>query len=110
MIPHNSLGIQLAVENLGERRRKGKFSVEDVVVPVKEHESARLGDKLEALWDERVKLGKNPLILVLVKMFGVEFALYGLLYFPLDLAVWWVQTQLVTTNSQKISVSFHQYI
>jgi hypothetical protein len=78
----------LAVENFGEKL-KGKFSVEDVVVPIKDHESTQLGDKLESLWEKEVKSSKNPsLQRVLVKMFGLEFALYGLLYFPLDLAVW----------------------
>jgi hypothetical protein len=109
MIPHNSFGIQLAVENLGEKKKRevfrggrGRTSQRTRIRTPRRQTGSSLG--------RESKTRQNPLILVLVKMFGVEFALYGLLYFPLDLAVWWVKTQLVTTNSQKISVSFHQYI
>jgi hypothetical protein len=46
-----------------------------------------LGDKLESLWSEEENLSKNPsLAKALTKLFGLEFFLYGLSYFPIQLA------------------------
>jgi hypothetical protein len=55
-------------------------------VPVEEHESQNLGDKLETLWFEEENFHKEPsLRRALTKRFGLEFALYGLVVFPLEL-------------------------
>ncbi|KAJ3620166.1 hypothetical protein MTP99_004150 [Tenebrio molitor] len=70
------------------KKRKNKFTEDDVLVPVEEHESQNLGDKLETLWFEEETIYKEPsLTRALMKLFGLEFALYGLVYFPLDLVI-----------------------
>jgi ATP-binding cassette subfamily C (CFTR/MRP) protein 4 len=70
------------------KKRKNKFTEDDVLVPVEEHESQNLGDKLETLWFEEENFCKEPsLTRALIKLFGLEFALYGLVYFPLDLVI-----------------------
>jgi hypothetical protein len=73
---------------LVDRLRK-KFNEEDVVAPVIEHESKLLGDQLEKLWNDAEDLSKKPsLTRVLVKMFGFRLILHGVLFCPLDVAVW----------------------
>ncbi|KAH0820629.1 hypothetical protein GEV33_002162 [Tenebrio molitor] len=70
------------------KKQKNKFTEDDVLVPVEEHESQNLGDKLETLWFEEENFCKEPsLTRALIKLFGLEFALYGLVYFPLDLVI-----------------------
>jgi hypothetical protein len=71
------------------KKRKKKFTEEDVVRPAKEHESKRLGDKIENLWNSEENSSKIPsLTRVLVKMFGFRMILYGMVYCIPDLAVW----------------------
>jgi hypothetical protein len=71
------------------KKLKKKFNEEDVVRPAEEHESKRLGDKIENLWNGEENSSKIPsLTRVLVKMFGFRMLLYGILYCPPDLAIW----------------------
>jgi hypothetical protein len=73
---------------LVDRLRK-KFNEENVVAPVREHESKLFGDQLEKLWNDAEDLSKKPsLTRVLVKMFGFRLILHGVLFCPLDVAVW----------------------
>jgi hypothetical protein len=70
------------------KKWKNKFTKDDVLIPVEERESQNLGDKLETLWFEDENFHKEPsLTRALMKLFGLEFALYGLGYFPLDLVI-----------------------
>ncbi|CAH1380341.1 unnamed protein product [Tenebrio molitor] len=70
------------------KKLKKKFNEEDVVRPAEEHESKRLGDKIENLWNGEENSSKIPsLTRVLVKMFGFRMLLYGILYCPPDLAI-----------------------
>ena len=56
--------------------------------PLRETDSKRLGDKLEKLWKDEEMLRKKPsLARALMSQFGLEFLLYGLIYFPVDLVV-----------------------
>ncbi|KAH0813598.1 hypothetical protein GEV33_009192 [Tenebrio molitor] len=72
---------------LVQRLRK-KFNEEDVVAPVRNHESKPLGDQLEKLWNDEVDSSKKPsLARVLVKMFGFRLILHGVLFCPVDIAV-----------------------
>jgi hypothetical protein len=71
------------------KKRKKKFTEEDVVRPAEEHESKRLGDKIENLWNSEENSSKIPsLTRVLVKMFAFRMILYGMVYLIPDLAVW----------------------
>jgi hypothetical protein len=73
---------------LVERLRK-KFNEEDVVAPVRKHESKPLGDQLEKLWNDEEDSSKKPSLTgVLVKMFGFRLILHGVLFCPVDIAVW----------------------
>jgi hypothetical protein len=48
---------------------------------------SRLGGKLECLWSEEENFSKNPsLAKALTKLFGLEFFVYGLTNFPIQLA------------------------
>ncbi|XP_068901758.1 probable multidrug resistance-associated protein lethal(2)03659 isoform X2 [Tenebrio molitor] len=72
---------------LMERLRKN-FNEEDVVAPVRIHESKPLGDQLEKLWNNEQDSSKKPsLTRVLVKMFGFKLILHGVLFCPVDVAV-----------------------
>ncbi|KAJ8929223.1 hypothetical protein NQ314_018102 [Rhamnusium bicolor] len=49
--------------------------------PLKAHESSRLGDKLEAAWNDQVSHKKTPsLLLAIIKVFYIEFIIYGIFY------------------------------
>ncbi|XP_014275661.1 probable multidrug resistance-associated protein lethal(2)03659 [Halyomorpha halys] len=62
------------------------LKVNDLPEPLKEHSSEYLGDRIEKLWEEEVARAqrnkKEPsLLLVIIKMFGPRFMLYGTVLF-----------------------------
>jgi hypothetical protein len=64
-----------------------ELTEDDLYKTLENHESSRLGDKLESLWSEEENFCKNPSLgKALTKLFGLEFFLYGLSYFPVQLA------------------------
>jgi DNA primase catalytic subunit len=67
---------------------RNKISSDDFNTSLKSHDSKKLADKLEKMWEEEINFSKKPsLTRVLTKQFGLEFLFYGLLYFPFDLAI-----------------------
>jgi ATP-binding cassette subfamily C (CFTR/MRP) protein 4 len=63
-----------------------ELTEDDLYKTLENHESSRLGDKLESLWSEEENLSKNPsLEKALTKLFGLELVLYGLSFFPIQL-------------------------
>jgi uncharacterized protein YcnI len=64
-----------------------ELSEDDLHKTLENHESSRLGGKLESLWSEEENFSKNPsLAKALTKLFGLEYFLYGLTNFPIQLA------------------------
>ncbi|RZC40224.1 multidrug resistance-associated protein, partial [Asbolus verrucosus] len=58
--------------------KKG-LSEEDLFEPLDEHKSSILGDKLQTIWEEEHRKHKNVgLYKALIKLFGLNFILYGL--------------------------------
>ncbi|RZB39259.1 ABC tran domain containing protein, partial [Asbolus verrucosus] len=56
------------------------FTEDDLYTTLKQHKSKLIGDKAEELWQEEENFCENPsLCRVLVKMFGLEFMMYGLI-------------------------------
>ncbi|RZB38697.1 ABC tran domain containing protein, partial [Asbolus verrucosus] len=59
---------------------KKVFTEDDLSAPLKQHEAKKIGDKAEKLWQEEENFCENPsLCRVLVKLFGLEFMIYGLI-------------------------------
>ncbi|KAJ3652317.1 hypothetical protein Zmor_018295 [Zophobas morio] len=75
---------------------KRDLSEDDMYDPLRETDSKRLGDKLEKLWKDEEMLRKNPsLARAIMTQFGLEFLLYGFIYFPVDLVVILLQPQFL---------------
>ncbi|RZC36634.1 multidrug resistance-associated protein, partial [Asbolus verrucosus] len=64
---------------------KKDLSEDDLYPPLEEHRSKRLGDKLEELWQEEENFCEKPsLWRAIVKMFGLKFLIYGIVYIPVE--------------------------
>ncbi|KAJ3631839.1 hypothetical protein MTP99_012945 [Tenebrio molitor] len=60
------------------------------------YESKLLGDKLEKLWEEEKRIENNPsLTKVFRKAFGVECIFYGIILFPVDLGLAFLQPAIL---------------
>ncbi|CAG2057608.1 unnamed protein product, partial [Timema podura] len=71
----------LGVFRLGFQR---DLEEEDLFVPLKEHESAHLGNKFERIWDDECrrahfKLKDPSLVRAIIRCFGAKFMMYGAL-------------------------------
>ncbi|XP_044260437.1 probable multidrug resistance-associated protein lethal(2)03659 [Tribolium madens] len=67
---------------------KKDLSEDDLYSPLKDIDSKMLGDKLEQFWFEEENFQKKPsLARAIRRLFGWEIAKFGILYFPVDLAV-----------------------
>ncbi|KYB27064.1 ATP-binding cassette sub-family C member 4 [Tribolium castaneum] len=67
---------------------KKELTEDDLYEPLDEYNSTILGDKIEELWRRETTTNKKPSLLkVLIKLFGLEYGLYGLFYLPAELAV-----------------------
>ncbi|KAJ8954547.1 hypothetical protein NQ318_000781, partial [Aromia moschata] len=76
---------------------KRQLTENDLCGVMKSHDSVRLGDKLEAAWDDQVARKKNPsLLIALIKVFYVELSLYGILYLIQEFIVKLSQPVLIT--------------
>ncbi|KAJ3617727.1 hypothetical protein MTP99_006822 [Tenebrio molitor] len=79
-------------------RQKG-FAEGNLYKPLKEYASKQLGDKLEHLWlEEEIFLKKPCLKRALTKLFGLEFLVYGIIYFPVQI----ITTLLLPTCIKKL--------
>ncbi|RZC41834.1 ABC tran domain containing protein, partial [Asbolus verrucosus] len=73
-----------------------QLTEDDLYGPLKEHESKKLGDIIEAAWDTEIKTHKDPsLWRILRKVFGLEFVIYGLILIPIELVFRMSQPLLV---------------
>lgn len=60
--------------------KKQGFTEDDLFEPLDEHKSSILGKKLERIWKkEQTKHKKAALHIALFKMFGLQFALLGVI-------------------------------
>lgn len=67
---------------------KKDLSEDDLYSPLKEIDSKSLGDHLEQLWFEEENFQKKPsLARAIRRQFGWEIFKFGIIYFPVDLAV-----------------------
>lgn len=65
-----------------------EISEDDLYEPLAEFESKRLTNRLERFWTEEERFKKKPSLLrALLKAFGSELCVSGILYFPVDLAI-----------------------
>lgn len=71
---------------------KKDLSEEDLYGTLNKHKSKGLGDKLEKTWINEVNLHRNPsLWRALMKEYGVEIVLYGLVLLIQELIVKYVK-------------------
>ncbi|RZB40881.1 ABC tran domain containing protein, partial [Asbolus verrucosus] len=67
---------------------KKELTEDDLYAPLKQYESKRLGDKLEQLWQEEEDFREHPsLWRALIRMFGLEFIVYGIVFYSVDVCV-----------------------
>jgi hypothetical protein len=63
------------------------FTEDDLSAPLDSHESKKLADKLELAWLEEEKRKTPSLELVLLSLFGTEFATYPIVFLPLRIGI-----------------------
>lgn len=67
------------------RGYKRELTEDDMYRHRKQHDSATLGDKLEATWNKEIKTQKDPsLVKAIRRVFGVECILLYILAFALE--------------------------
>jgi ATP-binding cassette subfamily C (CFTR/MRP) protein 4 len=67
---------------------KKDLTEDDLYGPLKSHESRRLGDKLEETWIKETNLHRRPSFWrTLVKVYGLEISLYGIVILIQELIV-----------------------
>ncbi|KAJ8983672.1 hypothetical protein NQ317_003459 [Molorchus minor] len=65
--------------------------------PLKSHESARLGDRLEAEWNYQLAHKKDPsLLIAIAKVFGMELIIYGIFNIFIELVIRLSQPLLIS--------------
>ena len=70
----------------------------------KEHKASALGDKLEFFWKEEENYQKHPsLTRALLKSFGKEYLLQGLILLPFDLGVMLAVPEVDVTSPTRLS-------
>ncbi|XP_077294803.1 putative multidrug resistance-associated protein lethal(2)03659 [Arctopsyche grandis] len=63
---------------------KRDLEINDLYQPLKEHTSSSLGDKFQVLWDDEAKKKSPSLLRVMVRCYGLECAMFGMILFAME--------------------------